>query len=74
MIVDKIFKGKSVGVIALLASIGFVVGSIYMYRIPLNTVAGQLVTLFLLLVVLIVVALCLTGIWLLLKKLFRRHD
>lgn len=74
MIVDKIFKGKSASLVAVFASIGFVVGSIYMYNIPMGKVAEYLFLLVILMFALICLAGFMTGLIILFRKIFGSHD
>ena len=74
MIVDKLFKGKSASYVAVFASIGFVVGSIYMYNIPLGKVAEYLIILVLLTGGLILLAGMMAGLIVLVRKIFSDHD
>ena len=74
MIVDKLFKGKAPYVVAVLASIAFVVGSVYMYRIPMSTVASYLLTLLLLLMAVVLLAAVLAAILVIIRKLLSRDD
>lgn len=72
MIFSRLLKGrKSTTWVTVLACLGFVVGCIYMYQVPLSTVGSQLTMLFLLLFVVVGAAFLLAITIVLLKKIFR---
>ncbi|MGV6808125.1 MAG: hypothetical protein ACWA5K_09515, partial [bacterium] len=72
MLFSRFLKGKNAFAAAIFASVAFVAGAIYMYRVPVGTVASYLLTLLILLVVVILAALCLVVLIKLLKKILSR--